>query len=108
MYAVALVLRHGVFERRRSHVPHSAERPFRTGPCPVLRGRNRFGIEIPPQKRHRLQVPPSIYHQFITNDIDIDIQINEDYRFKIEDIYKNESEQYVLYIMSTISTSPLK
>ena len=56
LYAVALVLRDGVFERRRSHVPYPAEWSFRTGPCPVLRGRNCFRIEIPPQKRHRLQV----------------------------------------------------
>lgn len=53
---VAPVLRDGVFERRRSHVPHPAERSFRSGSCPVLCSRNRLRTQIPPQEGHRLPV----------------------------------------------------
>ena len=54
-FAVPFVFRHGVLERRRSDVPHTASRKIRSGPGEVLLGRNPPGAQVFTQKRNRLQ-----------------------------------------------------
>ena len=54
--AVPPVLRDGVPERRRPHVPHPANGQIRDGPSEVLRSGNPARSQVPAPKGHRLQV----------------------------------------------------
>lgn len=51
---VAPILRDGVPQRRRSHVPHTEERALLRGQGQVLRGRDMVGSHLPAQEGHRL------------------------------------------------------